>query len=92
MFPLQVLETAIRDEIAAANNDRPAPREVWEPEIDSLVMVRVILRIEEEIAIVLPDDVMPAGGVNDVEAWIDSVIQSCLQRWKTSRTVPQEVT
>jgi len=92
MFPEQVLEAAIRDEIAAANNDRPTPREPWEPEIDSLVMVRVILRIEEEIAIELPDDVMPAGGLDDVDSWVRSVVQSCRQQWTASQAVPQEVT
>jgi acyl carrier protein len=92
MFPEQLLEAAIRDEIASAITDRPTPREPWEPEIDSLVMVRVILRIEEEIAIELPDDVMPAGGLDDVDAWVRSVMQSCRQRWQASQSVPQGVT
>ena len=42
MFPAQTLENAIRDEIAAATNDRPTPRGAWEPEVDSLTMVRVV--------------------------------------------------
>lgn len=92
MFSEQVLEAAIREEIIAANNDRPTPRGPWEPAIDSLVMVRVILRIEEEIAIELPDNVMPAGGLDDVESWIHSVVQTCRQHWDASQSVPQEVT
>ena len=91
MFSAKDLETAIRDEISAANNDRPTPREAWEPEIDSLVMVRVILRVEEEIAIDLPDDVMPAGGLDDVDGWISSVVQSCQQIWEANQKVPQKV-
>ncbi len=91
MFPASDLEAAIRDEISAANNDRPTPRETWEPEIDSLVMVRVILRVEEEIAVELPDDVMPAGGLDDVDGWVRSVVQSCQEIWEANQTTVREV-
>ncbi len=91
MFPAQLLEDAIRDEIASAINDRPTPRAGWEPEVDSLVMVRVVLRIEEELALDLPDDVMPPGGFNDVEHCVVTVMEMCRELWNANQPVEEEV-
>lgn len=91
MFPVTAFEDVIRDEIAAAINDRPVAREAWEPEVDSLVMVRVVLRIEEEFAINLPDDVMPAGGFESVEHCVATIIETCRERWNAGQSVREEV-
>ena len=56
------IETAIRDEIRCAQADRPTPKAGWEPQVDSLVMVSIVLRLEEDFSIVLPEEVMPPGG------------------------------
>ncbi len=89
MFPAELLEDAIRDEIAAAINDRPTFRAGWEPEVDSLVMVRVVLRIEEELGVRLPDDLMPSGGFDDREHCVFTVIETCRELWETKQPVEE---
>lgn len=91
MFPSQLVEGAIRDEIEAAIRDRPAPRRPWEPEVDSLVMIRTIIRIEEETGLNLPDDLMPAGGFNDIDHCVDVVMQKCREIWTVDKPVKEEV-
>jgi len=90
MFPVRAFEDAIRNEINTAINDRPAPRAPWEPAVDSLVMVRVVLRIEEEFALNLPDDVMPAGGFSSVEHCIVTVMETCRELWRVSQPESEE--
>ena len=90
MFPAEVFENAIRDEIRAAINDRPIPRARWEPEVDSLVMVRVVLRIEEEFALDLPDDVMPSGGFSSVEHCVATVMKTCQKLWNVDQPITEE--
>lgn len=91
MFPAQTLENAIRDEITSAINDRPVPRRPWEPEVDSLVMVRVVLRIEEELAINLPDDVMPSGGFHSIDHCVKTVMTKCRELWAAKQSVEEKV-
>jgi len=91
VFPAQTLEDAIRDEITSAVNDRPTSREAWEPAVDSLVMVRVVLRVEEEIALDLPDDVMPPGGFDDMEHCVATVMKACREMWRTKQVMKEEV-
>ncbi|MER8632667.1 hypothetical protein NKH73_24995 [Mesorhizobium sp. M0938] len=91
MFPARAFEDAIRNEISTAINDRPAPRAAWEPAVDSLVMVRVVLRIEEEFALNLPDDVMPAGGFRSVEHCVVTVMETCREAWRVSQHESEEV-
>lgn len=59
------IEAIIRDEIRRAQADRPTPKAGWEPQVDSLVMVSIALRIEEEFDLKLPEAVMPPGGFDD---------------------------
>lgn len=91
MFPAQTLENAIREEITTAVNDRPTPRGAWEPEIDSLTMVRVVCRVEEELAIELPDDVMPPGGFENVTHCVAVVMAASRELWKANQPVKEEV-
>ncbi len=90
MFPATTLENAIRDEIAAAVNDRPTPRGAWEPEVDSLTMVRVVCRVEEETGLDLPDDVMPSGGFDNVDHCVSIVMETCRELWDASLSVEEE--
>lgn len=90
MFPAREVEAVIRDEISTAVNDRPAPRAAWEPAVDSLVMVRVVLRIEEEFALKLPDDVMPPGGFGSVEGCVATLMAKCRKLWKLSQPETEE--
>jgi acyl carrier protein len=91
MFPAHQIEKIIRDEITSAVNDRPIPRAKWEPEVDSLVMVRVALRVEEDFALQLPDDIMPSGGFQDVEHCVASVMETCRKLWNVNQPVKEEV-
>ncbi|RMC62451.1 hypothetical protein EBB04_32990 [Sinorhizobium meliloti] len=91
MFPTQAFEDAIRDEITAAINDRPVPKAAWEPAVDSLVMIRVVLRVEEEFALNLPDDVMPAGGFDSVEHCVATLVETCRKLWGAHYPVSEEV-
>lgn len=59
------VETTIRDEIRCAQSDRPIPKAEWEPHLDSLVMVSIALRLEEDFGIKLPEEIMPPGGFDD---------------------------
>lgn len=63
--PTTTIAAIIRDEIMCAQNDRPTPKAGWEPQVDSLVMVAIALRIEEEFNVKLPESVMPPGGFDD---------------------------
>lgn len=63
--PTETIEAIIRDEIRCVSNDRPTPKAGWEPQVDSLVMVSIALRIEEEFNVNLPEAVMPPGGFDD---------------------------
>lgn len=80
-FPRQLIEDAIRDEICCASNDRPVPRATWEPEVDSLLLVRIVLRIEEEIGLMFPDDCMLSGGAESVAQCIETITATCERLW-----------
>lgn len=84
-FPRQQIEQAIRDEIRCASDDRPVPRGQWEPEVDSHVMVRIVLRIEEEVGLRLPDDCMPPGGVESIEQCVETMTATCERIWLEQR-------
>ena len=82
-FPKRDIETAIRDEIAQAANDRPptksgAPR----PEVDSLVVVLVQIRVKEEFGIELPNNAIPAGGFDDVEHCVQNILEESRLPWR----------
>lgn len=80
-FPEKVIEAAIRDEIARAPADRPPTKGGWRPEVDSLVVVMVTLRVERELGISLPETAMPAGGFDDAEVCVRSILSQCRALW-----------
>ncbi|MFX4221537.1 MAG: hypothetical protein ACMVO3_11515 [Thalassobaculum sp.] len=49
--------------------------------MDSLVVVMVTLRVEQDLGISLPDNVMPAGGFDDVETCVRSILSQCRTLW-----------
>lgn len=81
-FPEDVIEAAIRDEIAVAAKDRPPTKSGWRPEVDSQVVIRVVLRVEAEIGIELPDDAMPPGGFDDIEACVQGILALSRRVWR----------
>lgn len=80
-FPENVIEAAIRDEIARAPTDRPPTKGGWRPEVDSLVVVMVALRVERELGISLPEAAMPPGGFDDAETCVRSILALCRALW-----------
>jgi hypothetical protein len=81
-FPEDVVEAAIRDEIARAAKDRPPTKCGWRPEVDSQVVIRVVLRVEAEIGIELPEDTMPPGGFDDIEACVQGILAQSRRVWR----------
>lgn len=73
------IEAIIRDEIRCAQDDRPMPKAGWEPQVDSLVMVSIALRIEEEFNVKLPESVMPPGGFDDEDRCVSVFTQHVLR-------------
>jgi len=69
------IEATIRDEIRSAQADRPTPKAGWEPQVDSLVMVSIALRIEEEFNVRLPEAAMPPGGFDDEDTCVADFTQ-----------------
>lgn len=81
-FPEKTIADAIRDEIAIAAQDRPPTKSGWRPEVDSPVVVRVVLRVERELGITLPEDAMPPGGFDDVEHCVQGILAHCRMLWR----------
>ena len=84
-FPEDVIEAAIRDEIAVAAKDRPPTKSGWRPEVDSQIVIRVVLRVEAEIGIELPEDTMPPGGFDDIEACVQGILAQCRRVWRETQ-------
>lgn len=81
-FPHRLVEAAIRDEIVKSASDRPPTKAGWRPAVDSLIVVCVVLRVERELGIELPEDVMPAGGFDDVEQCVDCILGLSRRLWR----------
>lgn len=81
-FPESMVADAIRDEIAVAAQDRPPTKAGWRPEVDSPVVVRVVLRVERELGITLSEDAMPPGGFDDVEDCVEAILAQCRMLWR----------
>ncbi len=84
-FPETVVETAIRDEIAAASRDRPSTRSGWRPEVDSPAVICVILRVEAETGIELPESAMPPGGFDNIKACVRGILASSRRIWRETQ-------
>lgn len=89
-FPEAVIEAAIRDEIVAAAKDRPPTKSGWRPEVDSQVVIRVVLRVEAEIGIELPEDTMPPGGFDDIEVCVQSILAQSRRLWSEKQQQERE--
>ena len=81
-FPEDVIEAAIRDEISRAAKDRPPTKSGWRPEVDSQVVIRVVLRVEAEIGIELPEDTMPPGGFDSIEVCVQGILAQSRRVWR----------
>jgi acyl carrier protein len=81
-FPETMVADAIRDEIEVAAQERPPTKSGWRPEVDSPVVVRVVLRVERELGITLTEDAMPPGGFENVEHCVQSILAQCRDIWR----------
>jgi acyl carrier protein len=89
-FPEKEIDAAIRDEIARAPADRPPTKGGWQPEVDSLVVIMVTLRVERELGITLPETAMPVGGFEDIESCVRSVLEQCRGVWTEKQRQKEE--
>lgn len=80
-FPKKQAEDIIRDGVRIAAENNPVPPEVWEPVVDSLVMITIAIRIEEEFNIELPLDCMPAGGFDSIDHCVEVFLHHCAELW-----------
>lgn len=87
--PTATIEAIIRDEIQCAQNDRPTPKAGWEPQVDSLVMVSIALRIEEEFGVKLPESVMPPGGFDDENLCVSVFTQHVIKLLSAPQKQPE---
>lgn len=87
--PAATIEAIIRDEIQCAQNDRPTPKAGWEPHVDSLVMVSIALRIEEEFSVKLPEAVMPPGGFDDENLCVSVFTQHVIKLLGAQQKQPE---
>lgn len=63
----------------------------WRPEVDSQVVIRIILRVEAEIGIELPETTMPPGGFDDVEDCVRSIMTASRRLWHERQRQEVEV-
>ena len=87
--PPATIEAIIRDEIRSAQADRPTPKAGWEPQVDSLVMVSIALRIEEEFNVKLLEAAMPAGGFDDEDQCVAVFTQRVIELLEEQQTQKQ---
>lgn len=84
-FPAQDIERCIRDTLAdqagAQNVLRPRPVSACDPEIDSLVVVEIIVAIEELLGVSLPPSFSPRGGYEDTEACVADLMAETRAVW-----------
>lgn len=85
-FPTDVVETAIRDELAAAKAATPfqfggATAQNWEAEIDSMVIVEVLCAVQEAIGIDLSEDIIPQGGFETADECVATVLAAAAKTW-----------
>ena len=76
---IATIEAIIRDEIRRAQADRPTPKAGWEPQVDSLVMVSIALRLEEEFNVKLPESALPPGGFDDENTCVADFTQRVVE-------------
>lgn len=81
-FPRKHAEDIIRDGVRIAVENNPIPQGNWEPDVDSLVMITIAIRIEEEFDIDLPLDCMPPGGFDSVDHCVEVFLHHFAELWK----------
>lgn len=91
-FPKSQIENAIRDEIAqaAAEDDSLHGKSrsgSWKPIVDSLVVLRVLCRIEEEVGLNLPESCVPPGGFDSVDQCVLVLLQESQKIWDDAKEV-----
>lgn len=79
-FPIAELEVRLRRELEKATAEGDVLRGSWEPSLDSLRIVSIILKIENLFDFDLrPEEIVRKGGYVSVEEALGDM-QNCLQR------------
>jgi acyl carrier protein len=89
-FPAKEVEDCVRDAlkdhagIQSILHDKPAmPMDdgSWEPDIDSLVVVEIILSIEELLGVTLPQSFIPRGGYQSIDDCVADLVGQASKVW-----------
>lgn len=62
----------------------------WEPEIDSHSVLRICLRIEEEIGVEISEECVPVGGFKDRESCVAIMMKHAKQAAKETTKVKDQ--
>jgi len=94
-FPAAEVEACIRDALAIQADDQAvlrqddpaaAPGAVWEPEIDSLVVVELICAIEELLGLTLSESFVPKGGYASAGTCVRDLLAEARAVWDQLHT------
>jgi acyl carrier protein len=82
-FPLAEVEARLRRELGKAASESDVLRGSWEPSLDSLRMVSVLVKLEDLLDFDLrPEKVVRKGGYHSVEEGVDDMRNRLQILWK----------
>tara|TARA_R110002124_G_scaffold136727_1_gene299616 strand:- start:5161 stop:5457 length:297 start_codon:yes stop_codon:yes gene_type:complete len=81
------LDDIASEAIMRGDNKTPA----WQPEIDSHAVLRVCLRIEEEIGVTISEDCVPMGGFPDRAVCVAVMMAEAKKAMSKTKDVDTEV-
>jgi acyl carrier protein len=84
-FPKQNIQQILRDslEVVARETELVCPdRQDWEPLLDSLLVVRVVVRLEKALGMKIPPDkVVQKGGYMSVDDAVRGITAKVFELW-----------
>ena len=82
-FPRTRVLEMLREELTELEDNARLLKGDWEPSIDSLQLVEVVLKIEKLIGCRLrPEDIIRRGGYGSVDAGLDDMTSKIEARWR----------
>ena len=81
-FPRAQVEKLLREELTEKHEEAQLITGDWEPSIDSLELVSVVLSIEKLLECrIRPEDVIQCGGYKSVDEGINDMLAKVESRW-----------
>jgi hypothetical protein len=89
-FPLAEVEARLQRELEKAAAESAVLRGNWEPPLDSLRMVSVLLKLEDLFDFALrPEKIVRKGGYTSVEGGVDDMRIGLYRLWQEHRTTKE---